>query len=418
MRPCGMPETACGVSTITVVARAHTRVPRLVRCSRAPAIWTGPPRRRCIRPPARPCWPPTTPAGPTRPGCTGKAARPVCSTTRRAKQSPGALGVSAPEVSFTSSGTAAAHLAIFGALAVHRRPAAGADRLRDRALLRAARRRSARGCRRPADAASRRLHRPGRARTLCSPAPTTALVSVQSANQEIATRQPIAEIAERCARCRGAAARRRRPERRPRAGRRPGVGLRRCSAPAPTSSAARPAWACWWCATGRAGSGRGRRTTAAIRASAARCDVPGAVATAAALVARAGELADEAARLRRFSEQIRGARGRHPGRAGARRSGSRRTPPPPGQHVVPLRRRRGAAGPARRARESPPRAARPAPPAACPPATSWRRSARSPTATCASPWDATPRRTTSTGCWTRCPTAVAGLRDEAGVAGL
>src|SRR6185312_11472578 len=36
-------------------------------------------------------------------------------------------------------------------------------------------------------------------------------------------------------------------------------------------------------------------------------DVPGAVATAAALVARASELAEEIARLRRFGEQIRAA---------------------------------------------------------------------------------------------------------------
>ena len=135
---------------------------------------------------------------------------------------------------------------------------------------------------------------------------------------------------------------------------------------------ARPASGCSWCATGPAGRRPGPEDDRGDPRVSGPLDVPGAVATAAALVARTAEMADEAGRLRRFTEQVRRAAASDPGRASPRRPRSRRSPAPPGQHVVPLRRRRGAAGPAGSARGSPPRAAPPAPPAACRPATSWR----------------------------------------------
>ena len=240
-------------------------------------------------------------ADPTRLHREGRQARLLYDAAREAAA--GVLGVSAPEVSFTSSGTAAANLAIFGALAVHRDPHAEmvVSAIEHSCVLHAGAAHEAAGgwlTQLPVDSAGRVASaalQPGRA---------TALVSVQSANQEIATRQPIPEIADRCAAS--------------------GVPLH---VDAAQSVGREPvdvgAWGCGLLSAsahkfgGPSGVGllvvrdgtrwerpgpeddRGDPRVIGPR------DVPGAVATAAALVARAAEMAEETARLRRFGEQIR-----------------------------------------------------------------------------------------------------------------
>ncbi len=77
---------------------------------------------RCIRSRGRRCWPPWTTAGPTRAGSTRQArrARQLLDAAREAAAQ--TLGVRADELSFTPSGTTAAHAAVLGGL---RRAAAG-----------------------------------------------------------------------------------------------------------------------------------------------------------------------------------------------------------------------------------------------------------------------------------------------------
>ena len=74
------------------------------------------PRRRCTRWPGRRCWPRSTTAGPTRAGSTRRPAGPASCSTRPRAAAP-RLGVRPDEVSFTASGTAAAHAAVLGGLA-------------------------------------------------------------------------------------------------------------------------------------------------------------------------------------------------------------------------------------------------------------------------------------------------------------
>lgn len=242
-------------------------------------------------------------ADPTRLHREGRQARLLYDAAREAAA--GVLGVSAPEVSFTSSGTAAAHLAIFGALAVHRgpRPELIVSAIEHSCVLHAGTAHETAGGRMTqlaVDSAGRVVLE------ALQPGPATGLVSIQSANQEIATRQPIAEVAERCAAS--------------------GVALH---VDAAQSVGREPvdvrAWGCGLLSAsahkfgGPSGVGllvvrdgtrwerpgpeddRGDPRVIGPR------DVPGAVATAAALVARTSELAEEAVRLRPLSEQIRAA---------------------------------------------------------------------------------------------------------------
>ncbi|OHV58083.1 aminotransferase class V-fold PLP-dependent enzyme [Pseudofrankia sp. BMG5.36] len=107
----------------------------------------------------------------------------------------GVLGARADEVSFCSSGATAAHLAVLGTAAARRR--AG-----DLVLVSAVEHSSV------LHAAERHERAGGRTRTLdvdrhgrvdpasCVPPPGTALVSVQHANHEVGTIQPVAEVAE------------------------------------------------------------------------------------------------------------------------------------------------------------------------------------------------------------------------------
>ncbi|OHV35898.1 MULTISPECIES: cysteine desulfurase family protein [Pseudofrankia] len=107
----------------------------------------------------------------------------------------GVLGARADEVSFCSSGTAAAHLAVLGTATARRR--AG-----DLVLVSAVEHSSV------LHAAERHERAGGRTHTLevdrhgrvdpasCVPPPGTALVSVQHANHEVGTIQPVAAVAE------------------------------------------------------------------------------------------------------------------------------------------------------------------------------------------------------------------------------
>jgi cysteine desulfurase len=240
-------------------------------------------------------------ADPTRLHREGRQARLLYDAAREAVA--GTLGVTAPEVSFTSSGTAAAHLGIFGALAVQRRPRHElvVSAIEHSCVLHAGAAHEAAGGRLiqlPVDTVGRvelQAWQPGA---------KTALVSVQSANQEIATRQPIAEIAERCR----AASVPLHVDAAQSVGREP-VDMSAWNASVLTASAHKFG--------GPSGVGllivrdgtrwerpgpeddRGDPRVVGPR------DVPGAVATAAALVARSAEMAEEAQRLRGFSEQVR-----------------------------------------------------------------------------------------------------------------
>jgi cysteine desulfurase len=242
-------------------------------------------------------------ADPTRLHREGRQARLLYDAAREAAA--GVLGVSAPEVSFTSSGTAAAHLAIFGVLAVHRgpHPELVVSAIEHSCVLHAAAAHEAAGGRMtqlPVDSAGRV------ALEALQPGPETALVSVQSANQEIATRQPIAEIAERCA----ASGVPLHVDAAQSVGREPvdvrawGAGMLSASAhkfggPSGVGLLVVRDGTRWE----RPGPEDDRGDPRVIGPR----DVPGAVATAAALVARASEIAEETTRLRRFNEQIRAA---------------------------------------------------------------------------------------------------------------
>lgn len=107
------------------------------------------------------------------------------------------LGVMPSEVSFPSSGTAAAHLAVLGSVAARRRSGAEliASPVEHSCVLHAAEAHDAAGgfvSLLPVDPVGRVVLRE------LHPGPQTALVCVQSGNQEIGTTQPVAEIAERC----------------------------------------------------------------------------------------------------------------------------------------------------------------------------------------------------------------------------
>jgi cysteine desulfurase len=247
-------------------------------------------------------------ADPTRLHREGRQARLLYEAAREATA--GALGVRAPEVSFAPSGTAAAHLAILGALAARRRigDLLVTSAVEHSCVLHAAQLHEAGGgkaVRLPVDPCGRVS-----AADLDLPA-ATALVSVQSANQEIGTLQPISELAERCR-----------------------VADVPLHVDAAQSVGRLPVDAAAWGADlltasahkfgGPAGVGLllVRQGTRWVRPGpaddrgdervAGPLNVPGAVATAAALVARAGEQAAESVRLQRLTGHIRAAAGRIP----------------------------------------------------------------------------------------------------------
>jgi cysteine desulfurase len=240
-------------------------------------------------------------ADPTRLHREGRQARLLYDAAREAVAA--ALGVSAPEISFTSSGTAAAHLAVLGALAGNRRRGREFvfSTIEHSCVLHAGDAHEASGgmlTPLPVDETGRVVL------AALRPGAQTALVSVQSANQEIATRQHIAEIAERC---RGAWA----PlhvDAAQSVGREP-VNVRDWGCGLLTASAHKfggPAGVgllvvregTRWDRPGPEDDRGDARVSGPL-------DVPGAVATAAALVARAGEIGNETARLYAFTEQIR-----------------------------------------------------------------------------------------------------------------
>jgi cysteine desulfurase len=242
-------------------------------------------------------------ADPTRLHREGRQARLLYDAAREAVA--GAFGVSAPEVSFTSSGTTAAHLAIQGALAGNRRRGRElvVSVIEHSCVLHAAEVHERSGgilTRLPVDETGHV------AMAALAPGEQTALVSVQSANQEIGTRQRIEDIAERC---RGAGA----PFH---------VDAAQSVGHEPINI---PEWGCGLLTAsahkfgGPAGVGllvvragmRWERPGPEDDRGDARVsgplDVPGAVATAAALVARAAEIGEEKARLQAYTEQIRDA---------------------------------------------------------------------------------------------------------------
>jgi cysteine desulfurase len=247
-------------------------------------------------------------ADPTRLHREGRQARLLYEAAREAVA--GVLGVRAPEVSFASSGTAATHLAVLGALTGRRR--AGnlliTSAVEHSCVLHAAQRHEAgdgKAVRLPVDPSGRvrpdELDLPG----------DTALVSIQSANQEIGTLQPVAELAERC-RAAGVPFH---VDAAQSVGRLPvdaaawGVDLLTASAhkfggPAGVGLLV-VRQGTRWVRPGPADDRGDDRVTGPL-------NVPGAVATAAALVARAGELAAESVRLHQLTERIRAAVGRIP----------------------------------------------------------------------------------------------------------
>lgn len=214
------------------------------------------------------------------------------------------LGVAPEEVSFTSSGTTAAQLAVLGALAGQRRRGDEliTSTIEHSCVLHAAAAHEQAGgrvTRLPVDAAGRvdpAALRPGA---------QTALVSIQSANQEIGTVQPIEQLAQIC---------------------------RSANVPLHVDAAQSvgqqlpvnvPLWGADLLAAsahkfgGPAGVGllvvregtRWRRPGPDDDRGDPRVsgplDVPGAVATAAALLARAGEVSGEERRLLALTERIR-----------------------------------------------------------------------------------------------------------------
>jgi cysteine desulfurase len=240
-------------------------------------------------------------ADPTQLHREGRQARLLYDAAREAVAA--TLGVSPPEVSFTSSGTAAAHLAVLGALAGGRRRGRElvVSAVEHSCVLHAAAAHEASGgltTLLPVDATGRVVM------SALQPGPDTALVSVQSANQEIGTRQAVAEVAERC--------------------RAAGTALH---VDAAQSVGREPvdisAWGCdlLTASAHKFGGPSGvgllvvRSGTRWVRPDpdddrgdprvSGPLDVPGAVATAAALVARAGEIGEENVRLKAWTERIR-----------------------------------------------------------------------------------------------------------------
>ena len=240
-------------------------------------------------------------ADPTRLHREGRQARLLYEAAREAIAR--TLGVSAAEVSFPSSGTDAAHLAVLGGLGGRRRRGSEliTSAVEHSCVLHAAASHESSGgvvTRIPVDSR-------GRIRLAdVIPTHTTGLVSIQSANQEIGTTQPIPQLAEIChtldvplhvdaAQSVGLV-----PVHVPswgvdllsasahKFGGPAGIGLlvvrdgTRFHRPGPDDDRGDP----------RVGG---------------PLNVPGAVATAAALVARVGELAAEGARLETLTERIR-----------------------------------------------------------------------------------------------------------------
>lgn len=242
-------------------------------------------------------------ADPTRLHREGRQARLLYDAAREAVAD--ALGVSPPEVSFTSSGTAAAHLAVLGTLAGNRRrgPELIVSVIEHSCVLHAAAAHEASGgllTRLPVDGGGHVVM------AALEPGERTALVSVQSANQEIGTRQHVADIAERC-RAAGAPLH---VDAAQSVGHEP-VNVREWGCALLTASAHKfggPAGAgvlvvregTRWERPGPEDDRGDPRVSGPL-------DVPGAVATAAALVARAGEIGEEKVRLHAYTERIRAA---------------------------------------------------------------------------------------------------------------
>jgi cysteine desulfurase len=240
-------------------------------------------------------------ADPTRLHREGRQARLLYDAAREAVA--GALGVSAPEVSFTSSGTAAAHLAVLGTLAGNRRrgPEFILSAIEHSCVLHAGEahaRNGGRLSRLPVTPTGRVML------DALAPGPETVLVSVQSANQEIGTRQPVADVAERC-RAAGAPLH---VDAAQSVGHEP-VNVRGWGCDLLTFSAHKfggPSGVgvlvvregTRWERPGPDDDRGDPRVSGPL-------DVPGAVATAAALVARLGELEAEAPRLQALTEEIR-----------------------------------------------------------------------------------------------------------------
>jgi cysteine desulfurase len=244
-------------------------------------------------------------ADPTRLHREGRQARLLHDAAREAVA--GALGVAAAEVSFTSSGTSAAHLAVLGTLAGNRRRGGEfvVSAIEHSCVLHAGTAHEASGgtlTRLPVEETGRVVM------AALKPGAETALVSVQSANQEIGTRQPVAEVAERC-RAAGAPLH---VDAAQSVGRE-SVNVREWGCDLLTASAHKFG--------GPAGVGLlvvregtrwdrpGPEDDRGDSRVGGPLDVPGAVATAAALVARAGEISDETVRLHALTEQIRAAVG-------------------------------------------------------------------------------------------------------------
>ena len=133
-------------------------------------------------------------ADPTRLHREGRQARLLYEAAREAVAA--ALGVRAPEVSFTSSGTSSVHLGVLGSLRARRRNGVEiiTSPIEHSCVLHTAMTHEANG----GSVATLPVDDVGRvAPEALSPGPRTALVSIQSANQEIGTTQRIAELAER-----------------------------------------------------------------------------------------------------------------------------------------------------------------------------------------------------------------------------
>ena len=181
---------------------------------------TPPRRRRCTRWPGRRCWPRWTTAGPTRPGSTARAGAPGCCSTAPARPWPRCSAVRPDEVTFCASGTQAAQLAVLGGLAGRRRAGSRLvhSAVEHSCVLHAAERHVAAG----GEAVGVPVDRLGRvdpaAFAAAVAAPGTALASLMSANHEVGTVQPVAEVAAACAAGRRPAAHRRRAVARPGAG--------------------------------------------------------------------------------------------------------------------------------------------------------------------------------------------------------
>ncbi len=240
-------------------------------------------------------------ADPTRLHREGRQARLLYEAAREAVAR--VLGVLPPEVSFTSSGTTAAHLAVLGGLAGRRRQGTEliTSQIEHSCVLHAAQAHEAGG----GEVTLLPVDRQGHVDPEALRADEhTALVSIQSANQEIGTLQPISQLAERC--------------------RAAGVPLHVDAAQSLGNMPVDlPSWGADLLSAsahkfgGPSGVGvlvvregtRWRRPGPDDDRGDTRVsgpiDVPGAVATAAALMARVGEMSTEAARLQRLTERVR-----------------------------------------------------------------------------------------------------------------